>query len=281
MEAKDAAMPTAPVERIPTDPPGDQPQPGIGLCLSGGGFRAMLFHLGALWRLNEASVLPTLARISSVSGGSIASAVLGLAWPRLAFDEGGVARRFGEEVVAPLRRFADRTFDWRAIVGGLLLPGTAAERMARAYRDHLYGRRTLQDLPADGAGPRFVLNASNLQSGVLWRFSRPYAADYRVGRIDGPSFPVAVAVAASAGFPPLLSPAILKLTAADYAPGSGGDLQRPPFTTRVVLADGGVCDNLGLETVWKKLATVLVSDGGGQLAEQERPARDWIFQTRR
>ena len=31
----------------------DRPQPGIGLCLSGGGYRAMLFHLGALWRLNE------------------------------------------------------------------------------------------------------------------------------------------------------------------------------------------------------------------------------------
>jgi len=25
-------------------------------------------------------------------------------------------------------------------------------------------------------------------------------------------------------------------------------LQRPPFTTRVVLSDGGVYDNLGLET---------------------------------
>ena len=28
-------------------------QDEIGLCLSGGGYRAMLFHVGVLWRLNE------------------------------------------------------------------------------------------------------------------------------------------------------------------------------------------------------------------------------------
>jgi len=48
-----------------------------------------------------------------------------------------------------------------------------------------------------------------------------------------------------------------------YLPKSGKDLQTPPFTTRPVLADGGVYDNLGLETAWKNCKTVLVSDGGG------------------
>ena len=33
-----------------------------------------------------------------------------------------------------------------------------------------------------------------------------------------------------------------------------------------MLSDGGVYDNLGLETVWKRYQTVLVSDGGGKLA---------------
>jgi len=42
-----------------------------GLALSGGGFRATLFHLGAFWRLNELGYLPNLDRVSSVSGGSI------------------------------------------------------------------------------------------------------------------------------------------------------------------------------------------------------------------
>jgi len=43
----------SPVRRLPTDPPGDNPEPGVALCLSGGGYRAMVFHVGALWRLNE------------------------------------------------------------------------------------------------------------------------------------------------------------------------------------------------------------------------------------
>jgi NTE family protein len=45
--------------------------------------------------------------------------------------------------------------------------------------------------------------------------------------------------------------------------------------TDVVLTDGGVYDNLGLETVWKKYRTVLVSDGGGKLAPEEHPKGDW------
>ena len=64
----------------------------IAVCLSGGGYRAMLFHLGALIRLNEAGLLKKLGRISSVSGGSITAAVLGLHWKDLSFNEAGIAR---------------------------------------------------------------------------------------------------------------------------------------------------------------------------------------------
>jgi NTE family protein len=52
------------------------PSAGIALCLSGGGYRAMLFHLSALKRLNEIAYLPKLRRVSSVSGGSITAGVL-------------------------------------------------------------------------------------------------------------------------------------------------------------------------------------------------------------
>jgi NTE family protein len=58
-------------------------EPGIALCLSGGGYRAMLFHVGALWRLNELGLLPRLDRVSSVSGGSITAATLGRRWGKL------------------------------------------------------------------------------------------------------------------------------------------------------------------------------------------------------
>lgn len=49
---------------------------GMALCLSGGGYRSALFHLGALRRLNELGVLSQVDTISSVSGGSILSAFL-------------------------------------------------------------------------------------------------------------------------------------------------------------------------------------------------------------
>jgi predicted acylesterase/phospholipase RssA len=78
----------APIQVVDTGSPTDDPRnpaDGIALCLSGGGYRAMLFHLGSLWRLNERGYLPKLNRISSVSGGSITAGVLGFKWDRLTF----------------------------------------------------------------------------------------------------------------------------------------------------------------------------------------------------
>ena len=251
---------------------GRRPEPGTALCLSGGGYRAMLFHVGALWRLNEAGYLPRLERVSSVSGGSITAGVLALAWPKLGFDESGVGQDFQTEVVEPLRKLAGKTIDFPAIAVGLVTPGvTIGERVAGAYRKHLFGQATLQDLPDK---PRFVFNATNIQSGVLWRFAKPYMRDYRVGEVKAPQVEVATAVAASSAFPPFLSPVVLKLDEAAFTPGSG-ELQRAPFTTRPFLTDGGVYDNLGLETIWERYETILISDGGGHVKEQEKPKRLW------
>src|SRR5262245_35509598 len=61
-------MTEAPVEGIPTDAERAILEPGTALCLSGGGYRAMVFHIGALWRLYEAGLLGGIKRISSVSG---------------------------------------------------------------------------------------------------------------------------------------------------------------------------------------------------------------------
>ena len=234
----------------------------------------MLFHLGALWRLNEAGLLPKLQRVSSVSGGSITAGILGLKWPSLDFDKRGVARRFVLEVVEPIRLLADRTVDVMAVLVGLFTPVSAADEVARAYAEHLFGKATLQDLPDH---PRFVFNATNLQSGALWRFSKPYMRDYRVGEVINPTIPLAVAVAASAAFPPFLSPLTLSLPATAYSPSTlQEDLHREPFTTRVTLSDGGVYDNLGLETVWKRYETVLVSDGGAKMSAQAEPPHHWL-----
>lgn len=271
-----AEEPASPVTAQAEAAAGRAPEDGIALCLSGGGYRAMLFHLGALWRLNEAGYLRRLQRISSVSGGSITAGVLGAAWPSLRFDADDVAGGFAEAVVAPVRRIAAATIDRGSVLRGLVLPGTVSARLARAYDRLAFDGRSLQDLPADGEGPRFVLNATNLQTGTLWRFSRPYMADYRVGRVDNPEVSLATAVAASSAFPPFLSPLLLKVDAGAYSAESAAwELHRKPFTTRVHLSDGGVYDNLGLETAWKRYRTVLVSDGGGQMAPVRRPPRTW------
>ncbi len=262
---------TAPVERILTDPPADRLEEGTALCLSGGGYRAMLFHLGSLWRLNEVGLLEKLDRISSVSGGSITAGVLGLNWNRLGF-QGGIAQEFKPQIVEPIRALASRTIDATSIVSGALLPGSIAEKVASAYSKHLFGDATLQELPDQ---PRFVINAMNVQSKALWRFSKPYMRDWRVGEIRAPKIKLATAVAASSAFPPFLSPLELDLDEKDYTPNSGYDLQRPPFTTQVILTDGGVYDNLGLETAWKRYRTILVSDGGGVLDAEPDPKRDW------
>ena len=172
-------MPTEPVSTIPGDEANAQPEPGIGLCLSGGGYRAMLFHVGSLWRLYETGLLKTVKRISSVSGGSITAGVLGTRWKSLSFDPARGTADFVQHVVTPIRKLGGETIDAEAIVIGLVLPGRVSDKVAAAYTEHLFGKATLQDLPDE---PRFVINATNVQSGALWRFMKPYMRDYRVGR---------------------------------------------------------------------------------------------------
>jgi NTE family protein len=277
-ESGTPAEAASPVVSIATDRQDRGLTEGIALCLSGGGYRAMLFHAGSLWRLNELGYLRRIDRFSSVSGGSITSGVLASNWSKLDFDGQGVGLNFIPAVIEPLRRLADKTLDVKSILTGVLGPGSVGERLADHYDDCLYGKKTLQDLPDK---PRFVFNATNVQSGALWRFMKPYMRDYRVGEVKNPRVRLAIAIAASSAFPPVLSPVELKISDAAYTPNSGLDLQRSPYTTNVVLTDGGVYDNLGLETAWKRYATILVSDAGGKLSPQEEPDEDWVRHARR
>lgn len=271
-------------------PGGDTPVPGIGLCLSGGGYRAMLFHTGVLLRLAEFGYfgskeragkqgsMGALMRVSSVSGGSITAAVLGLAWRELRVDEEGVAGRFRTQVMQPILDFAGQSTI--SIPSGIkaMIFSSINKSVEKVYRKRLYGRKTLQDLPDH---PRFVINATNLQSGELWRFSKPHNRDWRVGEIANPTDEVAKAVAASSAFPPFLSPARFRYKTAQYRAGSGEDLHFEPFTTGPLLADGGVYDNLGLETLFRQCRTLIVSNAGGEYEAQSKVPGDWILQSYR
>jgi NTE family protein len=254
-------------------PPKPALERGVACAFSGGGYRAMLFHVGSLWRVNEAGRLPTLKCVSGVSGGSITAAVLASNWGALNFGADHVAAGFVGAVVGPVRTLARHTIDVGSVLGGLFNPfGSIAESVAAAYRQHLFGHKTLQDLPV---APVFVFNATNVQTAALWRFTRDFMGDYRTGLVKHPTLELAVAVGASSAFPPFLSPVHLDLGGVQFQPDDIADLQQPPYTTKVVLSDGGVYDNLGLEPVFKHFDTVLVSDGGLKIAPEPEPSSDW------
>ena len=244
----------------------------IGLCLSGGGFRAMIYHVGVLVRLNELGLLSQIQEVASVSGGSITAGKLAHAWKELRFDDGGVATNFVELVAVPLLEFASRSIDVKAIVLGLLPGRTAADGIASAYDRHLFHGASLQDVPDK---PRFTFMATNLQTGSGWRFAKDYAADHRVGRIDRPDLPLARVVAASSAFPPFLSPVRLAFAPGSVKPMAGADLHKAPFKDVAMLTDGGVCDNLGLERIWRRCRTVLVSNAGKNTPELGSPTGRW------
>ena len=262
-----------PVEFLPQDI-NREPEDIIGLCLSGGGYRAMLFHAGSLLRLYEMGVLANVDRISSVSGGSITAGALALAWPNIKGERDRAI--FMKSVIEPIKRMANETIDGPSILGGIFLPGTISSRIADAYDKHLFHGKTLQDLPDT---PVFTFNATNLESGSLWRFRKADMRDWRVGMIKSPKLRLAEAVAASSAFPPVLSPFELGVVPSDFTekePGLSDDFRRD-----IALSDGGVYDNLGLETIWKRCKTVLVSDAGGLLAPDPSPPGDWARQSAR
>ena len=241
---------------------------GIALCLSGGGFRAALFHAGAIRRLNQLGVLSQVRTVSSVSGGSIASALLASVWPRLTL-EGRAFTDLEALFERPLRAFCGRNIrNWPLLWGRLdprnwprLLSATfsATDLLATAYR-RLLGPLLLAGLPET---PRFVFCAANLQTGVNFELSASSIGDYVLGHSTPGRLTVAEAVAASSSFPFAFPPLVR-----DLDPGQlrGGDPRALPTgvrpSTRVALTDGGVYDNMGLEPAWKTHAVVLVSDGG-------------------
>ncbi|MDB4991307.1 MAG: hypothetical protein JWN04_6485 [Myxococcaceae bacterium] len=254
-------------------------QAGAALALSGGGFRAALFHAGSLLRLNELGLLASLARISSVSGGSITAGLLAARWRALRCAAGKF-ENLTSELVDPLRAFCRRHVDATAIGEGALLPWKDAATVVQDhYAEHLLGALTLQDLPDS---PRFVINATNFQTGRSFRFSKPYAGDYLLGLIEHPSFALALAVAASSAFPPFLSPLELKLPPGSFQRMTGASLNdRQDFTLHLQLTDGGVYDNLGLEPVWNRYQTVYVSDGGAPFAPEPKVGTAWHTQALR
>jgi NTE family protein len=241
----------------------------------------MLFHAGALLRLNELGLLSGIARISSVSGGSIASGCLASVWSALGTPTAGSFAGFKDTYVEPILAFSSQKIDVGDILTGLLPWTSAAQQVEASYDEALFHKATLQALPDQ---PDFVFCATSLQTGVNFRFSKPYAGDYVVGRLPNPTLPLSTAVTASSAFPLFLSPLVLSLPSGSltdwpgHAAGAGGVFDPAPFRQKIFLTDGGVYDNHGLEPIVKRYMTLLVSDGGAPFARTAEVASDPIRQ---
>ena len=248
----------------------------IGLALSGGGFRATVYHLGLVRFLRDADILRQVTHITSVSGGSIMAAHLALNWDRYTgsteeFDR--AASHLLDFIRLDVRNRILRRFPlglplrWpRRLLGLSNRQLTRTGLLELQYEKHLYGDKSLFELPES---PELHLLSTNLSEGCLCSFSRdglwmmqqkagrPQIERARVGLMT-----VAMAVTASSAFPGFFPP--LELTGREVG-ARGREFGRQAYT------DGGVFDNLGVRMFrWltplltgdRALDGVLVSDVG-------------------
>ena len=224
----------------------------FGLALSGGGFRASLYHLGLVRFLRDAGILSRVTHISAVSGGSIFAAHLVLNWDRY----NGSPNEFdaaASELLAFVRldvrnRIARRFPLSLPLRGPRWALGLSNRRLTRTglleyhYEKYLYGDTSLFELPER---PELHILATNLCEGCLCSFNRnglsvmhrKTGSAVRIERIHVGLATVPMAVTASSAFPGFFPP--VELTGADVG-ASSGEFGRQAYT------DGGVFDNLGV-----------------------------------
>lgn len=290
----------ASIARVPA-----APRPGrIGLALSGGGSRAIAFHLGCLRALHDRGVLDRTSVMSAVSGGSVIAGMY--AYSKDSFDE------FDARVVNLLRRglqgsVVRRTFFSKrlpailvtAAVSGAaafaadLARGSLGSRFKRfrglrppwirwvsrtsaleaALRDLLFDDKLITAPRRDDI--QVIINACELRTGTAFRFGSLESSCWRFGKIAGNQVRVSEAVAASAAYPVIL-PAIDRIFTFE-------DRQGNRTSKRVLLTDGGVYDNLGTSCLEPSrsasygyppcdLDYIIACDaGGGQFGDEALP----------
>lgn len=243
------------------------PHRSIALALSGGGIRAMVFHLGVMKHLAERGLLENVDRVSTVSGGSLLVGLLlqqnQMRWP--------TSEQFLASSLPALREsLCTRSLQWGA-ARQLLNPLnwrfmlSRANLLARALRSEWHVQGTLADLPA---APEWSINGTTAENGKRFRFKQHDIGDYTLGYASAERFPLASALAVSAAFPGGFGPLTLDACRFDWRRRSWDDppdAAKPVEATfsRLHLYDGGVYDNLGLEPFF---------DAGRQ-----RPKHDGVF----
>lgn len=222
----------------------------ISLAFSGGGVRATVFHLGVLARLARQDLLGNVEIVSSVSGGSLAAGLViasaGNRWP--------TSREYLHDVVPRcLAVLTTRNVQRTYVLNSLLLPWRLASGRASVLGDALESNwgivGKLADLPI---APRWIINATCYQTGKNWRFQRDLMGDYQTKYVTDPDFRLSQALAASAAVPGLIGPLRIRSRRYRWSEYREGDWHKmAPKYEHLHLWDGGVYDNLGVESLFK------------------------------
>ena len=233
----------------------------IGLALSGGGFRATVYHLGVLTRLAQSTLLERVSFLSTVSGGSLA---IGLIldgekpqWPTSdAFLVSTLPRArkllTGPSLQWALLREQLRRF-WTIL-------GPRADLLSGLIRSLWNVSAKVGALPER---PLWYINATCVETAKNWRFERRRMGDYQFSySADTDKVDLSDALAASAAYPGLIGR--LKFPTQKYSwqaprapqPGEAADDPRQFIHKGVNLWDGGAYDNLG----WRR-CTSLAANG--------------------
>jgi len=240
----------------------------IGLALSGGGFRATLFHLGLIRFLRDASLLTSITHLASVSGGSVMAAHLIYRWDQYTSDDDATFEKAAAELIAftqqDVRGKIVRRLPLLVLAG--LIPKVKLGRtdLLEHFYDEFYGETTLHELrERHPTAPKLHILTTNLSSGQLCSFTADgFCIDSPKGTEVYETYAIstALAVTASSSYPLFFPP--IELTAERLQVDMAAF--QSPFS---YVTDGGIFDNLGA----RKLALldrdvnfddVVISDAG-------------------
>lgn len=245
----------------------------IGLALSGGGLRAAIFHLGVLSYLAEEGRLEEVAAISTVSGAS-----LGMS---LVFSENGFRWPTSSEFLHWVLPASEEAILNHDISNFILKKKTvhpdadAVVLLAQALEEEWGVHGNLRDLYS---APRWEIGATAFETGENFHFSHARMGDRRLGYALQPDFLISHAVAASGAYPELIGEYLLDMRPYQWYQDPSGKRELKNTREKVHLWDGGVCDNLAAETMYRKgrglakdIDYLLVSDASAPNTEQDWP----------
>jgi predicted acylesterase/phospholipase RssA len=202
----------------------------VGLSISGGGLRSANFGAACMFQLERIGILQKVDYISSVSGGSLPAAYYCLNHSE--WNPKNVQEKLTHEYATDM--LVQTLMPWN-LIGMTFTDLDRSDLLAKTLRENLFTQKhreqTFTDLLPDR--PKLLINATDLQSGRRFVFCNRSFDEINSSLSQ---YPIAYAVAASASMPVLLH----QVTLRDF---------NTTFPQYRHMIDGGVADNLGIETL--------------------------------